>query len=61
MKYKRFRNFNTIEVKETLSIKTEEIIKENKTRGEIKNIEIKTSGINYLKNLEIQKCNIDKE
>ena len=61
MKYERFRNFNTIEVKETLSIKTEEIIKENKTRGEIKNIEIKTSGINYLKNLEIQKCNIDKE
>ena len=61
MKYKRFRNFITLEMKETLSLRKEERIKENKTKRETKNLEIKTLGKNYLKNLEIQRHNIDKE
>ena len=61
MKYKRFRNFITLDMKETLSLRKEERIKENKTKGETKNMEIKTLGKNYLKNLEIQRHNIDKE
>ena len=61
MKYKRFRKFFTLEMKETLSLRKEERIKENKTKRETKNLEIKTLGKNYLKNLEIQRHNIDKE
>ena len=48
-------------MKETLFLRKEERIKENKRKGETKNMEIKTLGKNYLKNLEIQRHNIDKE